>query len=777
MKTSFLRLFAAILIIALPTGVAFAAGAGMNAFAAEDSQGASAKIGAAADLAGNADSASSSARNSSSGTSSEASETSSSEDSVQEEGSTGALRPSPEATDAGDAEGADDTEEAVGTEGIGEAEGAEADSPDSGLDPDADGGAVSDPPASASPFTGSDAAASRGASQATDPADRAMQALARSNEAVPVLAVADNVVELARTLMDEATFFLRQAQDGVITNISATTTSGEDVESLSIWEQFEIHADFVLPNGQVHEGDTTTVQLPAELDIVNSLPFAITDSKGNVVANAVVDSRTKTIVITYTDYPETHSDVSGSFYFRVRVDHTVVQEETDIPLNFLVEGQTIFGGNVHFEGVGTPTARTLNKSGWQSSGDAQTINYGIDINQEKIDIDNAVVGDSLGGTGVSYVQDSIRVEKGTWEIVNGSWTLTNKTNMTSSYAVNWGADGTSFQINLGNISADEGFYVSYNVHVDYQPAEGEIFTNTATLAGSNIEMLSRPARTEINYAGGSAEGYVYSIKIVKSAEDGTLLAGATFEVVRVSSGTTIGSFTTNSSGEVEVTGLLKDSYRIIEVSAPVGYELLDNPVEISPEDFGADKVASVSIVDEPVRVSVFVEKHWIGPTADSVTVNLLADGTQVESATLDADGQWQHTFEGLLKYDAADGHEIAYSVSENAVDGYTSEISGDAESGFTVTNTQNDDEGDDEGDEGDDEGDEGDAEGGDDAGESPTSNVSNGGSSTGGGSQTGSVTSSGLFKTGDDLLWLALGATLLAGSIALLAAYALKRRR
>ena len=55
--------------------------------------------------------------------------------------------------------------------------------------------------------------------------------------------------------------------------------------------------------------------------------------------------------------------------------------------------------------------------------------------------------------------------------------------------------------------------------------------------------------------------------------------------------------------------------------------------------------------------------------------------------TLDEAGNWTGTFSGLDKY-TADGTEIAYTVKEDEVAGYTSEVSGDATSGFTVTNTQ-----------------------------------------------------------------------------------------
>lgn len=87
------------------------------------------------------------------------------------------------------------------------------------------------------------------------------------------------------------------------------------------------------------------------------------------------------------------------------------------------------------------------------------------------------------------------------------------------------------------------------------------------------------------------------------------------------------------------------------------------------------------------KISIPVEKQWVGKETDFAEIKLLADGVEVDSVRLDAGDDWKHTFENLLKYDAKDGHQIEYTVSETPVDGYVTGISGDAENGFTITNT------------------------------------------------------------------------------------------
>ena len=85
------------------------------------------------------------------------------------------------------------------------------------------------------------------------------------------------------------------------------------------------------------------------------------------------------------------------------------------------------------------------------------------------------------------------------------------------------------------------------------------------------------------------------------------------------------------------------------------------------------------------KTSVGVTKEWIGPAANSVTINLLADGIMVDSQVLNEKNNWQYTFTNLEKY--KDGQEITYTIEEVSIDGYSSVISGDSTNGFIVTNT------------------------------------------------------------------------------------------
>lgn len=84
------------------------------------------------------------------------------------------------------------------------------------------------------------------------------------------------------------------------------------------------------------------------------------------------------------------------------------------------------------------------------------------------------------------------------------------------------------------------------------------------------------------------------------------------------------------------------------------------------------------------KVSIPVTKTWVGKEGDSAEIRLYADGTEVDSVTLNKSNNWQHTFTNLEKY--KDGEEINYTIKEDSIENYKSEITGNAASGYTVKN-------------------------------------------------------------------------------------------
>ena len=109
---------------------------------------------------------------------------------------------------------------------------------------------------------------------------------------------------------------------------------------------------------------------------------------------------------------------------------------------------------------------------------------------------------------------------------------------------------------------------------------------------------------------------------------------------------------------------------------------------------GIGSNGTVTFGKEGVTTEVSVNKIWNdeenknGKRPESITVNLIAIyGSQeykVDSVVLSKDNDWKHTFKDLPTTN--DGKTIDYTVKEEAVKGYKSELSG-SEEGYTITNT------------------------------------------------------------------------------------------
>lgn len=108
--------------------------------------------------------------------------------------------------------------------------------------------------------------------------------------------------------------------------------------------------------------------------------------------------------------------------------------------------------------------------------------------------------------------------------------------------------------------------------------------------------VSRVSQT----GGGEANGEQYVVEIHKEDEAGQRLAGAEFELIRNSTNQTVAKITTDQNGTAIVKGLLKDNYTLVETKAPTGYQLSQNKIPITPEDFGKNLVALKTVVNHKI---------------------------------------------------------------------------------------------------------------------------------------------------------------------------------
>ena len=118
-------------------------------------------------------------------------------------------------------------------------------------------------------------------------------------------------------------------------------------------------------------------------------------------------------------------------------------------------------------------------------------------------------------------------------------------------------------------------------------------------------------------------------------------------------------------------------YTVDEVDVPSGYTKA-----VTKESTGY----VITNTHNPETTSINGTKTWSdndnqdGKRPTSITVNLLANGTKVDSKEVTANDNWKYEFTNLPKYAA--GNEITYTVEEDAVEGYEATVDG-----YNITNT------------------------------------------------------------------------------------------
>ena len=383
-----------------------------------------------------------------------------------------------------------------------------------------------------------------------------------------------------------------------ITDVKVVNNEGGDLTwDLEQWATFRINANFDLSGKNVKAGDTTVMTVPDAL-VVNSQSFEIRDINTNeIIAYAKVNADNKSISLTYTDYVEKHDDTKGSFFFYARVDFKKHPEQGEIPVEITINKETKPAGKITFKGIGDGDPKVLTKTSWVNEGDKREVQYTISVNRTKQNIKGVTIEDHLQFTNASYVKDSIKVFKGKFSFETGEWVFSNSVDVTDQHKITVSEDGQSFVVELGDITEQDQYRISYNVRLNYDPVDGEVLRNEVTLKGVGIESNSLTNAAAIQIAGGAGVGYVYSINIHKVDDANQPLKGAKFKVVRQANNQVIGEFESDENGNIAVNKLLKDKYILTEIEAPSGHVIKDADTVVNVEDFGTDHSVTKTIVN------------------------------------------------------------------------------------------------------------------------------------------------------------------------------------
>ena len=309
----------------------------------------------------------------------------------------------------------------------------------------------------------------------------------------------------------------------------------------------EFSFDFSVPNS-ARSGDYTTISLPNELDFSRDQSFNVYAPDGKTtVASAVINKEKKTLVLTYTDYVDTHDDVTGHINMQIMADTEKVKKDTILPATIKINGNvvTIDSTGISYKVNKGDSDIDFYKYGWMDYNNNELI-YRIIINTTNSERNNVIIKDILNSAGVNYEQSSIKIATGTWvKDANNYWSLANYKEVTEKYTPEF--NGSSFSVNLGNIN--RGFLITYKVKPSHKLINGEQIKNSSSYSYNDHKMNEYTNTVYYQEANGTANGYNYSLTIKKVDESGNPLHGAIFDVIRQSTGEVVGTITTDSSGQ------------------------------------------------------------------------------------------------------------------------------------------------------------------------------------------------------------------------------------
>mgnify|MGYP001228146982 CR=1 FL=1 len=306
--------------------------------------------------------------------------------------------------------------------------------------------------------------------------------------------------------------------------------------------------------------------------------------------------------------------------------------------------------------------------------DGKEITYTIE--EVKVsDYDTTITGDAVTGYVITNSHTPETVD------ISGTKTWDDAENQDGkrpeSITIRLYANGTELEDKAQTVTGDDGWAWSFTnlpkyengVQINYTISEDTVQDYTTTVNGYDVTNSYTPGKT--------------SVGVTKSWQDNNDQDGIRPESITVkllANGKDTGKTLTLSEGNKWT-----DSFTDLDEYAD-GEKIVYTIEEVTVTGYDtvitgdAAKGYVITNSHTPETVDISGTKTWDdaenqdGKRPESITIRLYANGEQAEVVTVTAEDGWVWKFENLPK--CANGSEINYSITEDAVSGYQSEIDG-----------------------------------------------------------------------------------------------------
>ena len=482
----------------------------------------------------------------------------------------------------------------------------------------------------------------------------------------------------------------------IVTNLTVNPTNINDGENVEVNLSFNGNKAGQPKN--IKDGDTIHVNWTKGNEIFFEgfvTSFDLT-SNGQVIATANIQK--DKAVITFNENVNNLEDVIGNAKFTLQGRNITETNEVHIGTAEVSCGNKLSSVQITKPESGEQSVFYY-KAGDMWTNDISHVNWWLNINVPKNTVEKEVIVHD-------DIQDGHKLDPSTIEIeiVNSVKKIYKGDSVISDFMNDFPGSEIkvtekSIDINLPKDTVDNNFIsFFYKTKITYMNQATFDNHSTAIYQESGKEQIlynSDSSVNNINYGGDITHTVRGELKIFKVTDDSKApIPNVSFILKKkdgsvIKDGKTEITLTTNEKGIANVKGLSEGQYIVKEISAPNWIEF--NPQTTKDLTFEVKKTDSkgtlLTIENSVKTLSIPVEKKWVGKAGNNAKIKLLANGSEVKSVILNNDNNWKHTFTDIPKYDPTTGEKIRYTLSEVAVDGYDTVITGDSDLGFTVTNT------------------------------------------------------------------------------------------
>ena len=282
--------------------------------------------------------------------------------------------------------------------------------------------------------------------------------------------------------------------DNILTKVVLTDTNGSVIDavyhpdsSLDIGAAVNLSYEWELPNGHGYKaGDTFTFELPTQFEIFTDIDEPLVSDQGEV-GRFTVDRNGK-VVMTFNDYVENHSNVSGKLEIRTEFRKELIKGSTEIIIAIPVRSgeQTVI---VRLKPQG---GKLIEKQG-NAVGKNQ-INWTVKINTTLDKIKHAVVTDAMP-EGLELIDGSVEVYhlqvNGDGSTLLGDKVEDGKVTVATN-------NGAKLELAFADETIGKAYEIRFSTKLTDGPSGKVKFENTAVLSGDDREEAKATASVTVD---------------------------------------------------------------------------------------------------------------------------------------------------------------------------------------------------------------------------------------------------------------------------------------